>query len=261
MLVFRGVNYMYKLCFTASNIGRMNDPIWSAKWVVETTNTSVSFSNPYTLNLVFKSLLSGVTNMSPLKVARTISWFCFSRGGHSLFGHDFQNVYHQRLIITDTLNQSAQVADACLNVFTCWGVGESLLKAQQARCVCVSGVCWEGLQKRHPKRLFVFLVTTCDDSFRHVEICWTKHRKVKGPCCKKLTSHPFFSAKLVVPNCLATQNFAKILGPSGGPQTFFFVLSLGRGLIPVVLQDWRHKNVTPCHTKWPAIVVCLAGYA
>ena len=71
--------------------------------------------------------------MSPLKVARTISWFCFSRGGHSLFGHDFQNVYHQRLIITDTLNQSAQVADACLNVFTCWGVGESLLKAQQAK--------------------------------------------------------------------------------------------------------------------------------
>lgn len=137
-------------------------------WNVSTTNTSVSFSNLYTLNLVFKSLLSGVTNMSPLKVARTISWFCFSRGGHSLFGHDFQNVYHQRLIITDTLNQSAQVADACLNVFTCWGVGESLLKAQQARCVCVRSVLGRS-PKKTSQTAFCF---PCHHLWWFLSTCW-----------------------------------------------------------------------------------------
>lgn len=158
-----------ELCFTASKIGRMNDPIWSAKWVVETTNTSVSFSNLYTLNLVFKSLLSGVTNMSPLKVARTISWFCFSRGGHSLFGHDFQNVYHQRLIITDTLNQSAQVADACLNVFTCWGVGESLLKlSKQGVCVCVRSVLGRS-PKKTSQTAFCF---PCHHLWWFLSTCW-----------------------------------------------------------------------------------------
>ena len=57
--------------------------------------------------------------------------------------------------------------------------------------------------------------------------------------------------------CKATQNVAKILGPSGGPHTSFFVLSLGRGLIPVVSSRLTFRMSHHVTCTGPAIVVCV----